>query len=210
MWVVVGTWNPKVFNNKSASSSEKLEMHPDLNGNREWKGCALFVVYEVHEHHKSNSMIFEGTDPALHHFVCHFETDKGCLDVPFVLPVPKVTSVGATGFWVYIPAKWFLEQSNKLEGCIYIEALILSDIVAVKECGMRLVCSQHDALEFYEALNIIAHDLDLETYHPPLYCVYNSTFMVVLWKLARSSSEASGKLSPSLYSFVTFLFKGAS
>jgi hypothetical protein len=72
---------------------------------------------------------------------------------------------------VYIPAKWFLEQSKKLDGWSYIEALILSDdlVVEVKECGMRLVCNQHDALEFYEALNIIGHDLDLETYHPPLY-----------------------------------------
>jgi hypothetical protein len=149
------------FNNKSASSSVKLEMHPDLNGNREWKGCALFVVYEVHEHHKSSYMIFEGAD-----FVYHFKIDKGDLDIPFVHPVP---SIGATGFWVYIPAKWFLEQSKTLDGWSYIEALIVSDIVEVKECGMRLVCSQHDALEFCEALNIIGHGLDLETYHPPLY-----------------------------------------
>ncbi|XP_059430025.1 TMV resistance protein N-like [Corylus avellana] len=174
--VICGSWLgpgiPKWFNNKSASSSVKLEMHPDLNDNREWKGCALFVVYEVHEHEKSNSMIFESTDhPTLHHFDYHFGTDKGRLDIPFLLPVPKVTSVGATGFWVYIPAKCFLEQSNKLDGCSYIEALILSDslVVEVKECGMRLVCSEHDALEFYEALNIIGHGLDLETYHPPLY-----------------------------------------
>jgi hypothetical protein len=76
-------------------------MHPDLNGNREWKGCALLAVYEVHEHEKSNSMIFEDTDPTLHHFDYHFETDKGHLDIPFVLLVPKVTSVGATRFWVY-------------------------------------------------------------------------------------------------------------
>ncbi|XP_059430022.1 disease resistance protein RPP2A-like [Corylus avellana] len=169
--VICGSWLgpgiPKWFNNKSASSSVKLEMHPDLNDNREWKGCALFVVYEVHEHHKSSSMIFESAD-----FVYHFETDKGHLDIPFVLPVPKVTSVGATGFWVYIPAKWFLEQYlKKLGGWSYIEALILSDSLAVevKECGIGLVCSKHDALEFYEALNIIGHGLDLETYHPPLY-----------------------------------------
>jgi hypothetical protein len=144
-------------------------MHPDLNGNREWKGCALFVVYEVHEQKNSNSI--EGSDPTLYHFVFHFETDEGRLDIPIVLPVPNFPSVGATGFWVYIPAKWFLEQSKKLGGWSYIEASILSDSLAVevKECGIGLVCSEHDALEFCEALNIIAHDLDLETYHPPLY-----------------------------------------
>jgi len=136
-------------------------MHPDLNDNREWKGCAVFVVYEVHE----------STDPTLYHIVYHFETNEGRLHIPFVLPVPKFPSVGPNGFWVYIPAKWFLEQSKKLDGWSYIEALILTDssAVEVKECGMRLVCSQHDASEFYKALNIIAHGLDLETYHPPLY-----------------------------------------
>ena len=58
-----------------------------------------------------------------------------------------------------------------MDGATYIEALILSDSMAVevKECGIGLVCSQHDALELYEALNIIGHGLDLETYHPPLY-----------------------------------------
>jgi hypothetical protein len=105
-------------------------MHPDLIGNREWKGCALFVVYEVHEQKKSNSI--EGLDPTLYHFVFHFETEEGRLDIPIVLPVPKVTSVGATRFWVYIPAKWFLEQSKKLDGWSYIEALILSDGLAVE------------------------------------------------------------------------------
>ena len=133
----------------------------------------MFVVYEVHEHEQSNSMIFEDTDPTLHRFDYHFETEKGHLDIPFILPVPKVTSVGATGFWVYIPAKWFLEQySKKLGGWSYVDALILLDSLAmemIKVCGIGLVCSQNEALEFYEALNIIGHGLDLETYHPPLY-----------------------------------------
>jgi hypothetical protein len=44
----VGYGIPEWFNHKSRNSFGRIQMHTDL-GSDEWKGYALFIVYQVHE-----------------------------------------------------------------------------------------------------------------------------------------------------------------
>ncbi|KAB1199722.1 hypothetical protein CJ030_MR0G015024 [Morella rubra] len=97
----------------------------------------------AHEHEKSNSRSFDGTQPDYDHFVefvYHFETNEGILKSPLVLRAPKDHSLGRIGFGVYIPAKWFLEQSNNVEGWSYIKASVetRSPDVEIRQSGVRL------------------------------------------------------------------------
>ncbi|KAB1207017.1 putative WRKY transcription factor 52 [Morella rubra] len=106
---------------------------------------------------------FDGTRPDYDQFVefvYHFETDEGILKSPLVLRAPKDHSLGPIGFGVYIPAKWFLERSNNLEGWSYIKASVetRSPHVEVKEYGVRLYY-RNSASELYYAFNYFAFDL---------------------------------------------------
>ncbi|KAG7969805.1 hypothetical protein I3843_07G050000, partial [Carya illinoinensis] len=49
-------------------------------------------------------------------FVYYFETNEGPLKKPLVLHAPGDPSIGPFMFGVYVPAKWFFEQSNNLDG----------------------------------------------------------------------------------------------
>lgn len=72
---------PRWFGNRSSDSLVRLEIHPDLDGNRNWRGYALFFVYEIHEHQNSTPSEFKPRAP-YHQFICHFETNEGLLEVP--------------------------------------------------------------------------------------------------------------------------------
>jgi hypothetical protein len=69
---LVGSEIPEWFNDKSTNSKSRgKRMHTD-----EWKGYALFIVYQVHEHDEhesSNSRIFDGGNRNLPHFICQFQ-----------------------------------------------------------------------------------------------------------------------------------------
>ncbi|KAB1212543.1 TMV resistance protein N [Morella rubra] len=139
---------PDWFTTRSSGSSVTLEMHQNLDGNRKWIGCALFVVYESHKQEDGNSWILESGNLIYQSFACDIETDEGRLGDFLLLQTPDVASVGPIGFWAFIPVEWFLEQSNNWEGWSYIRASIAVDsldpstdssIVEVKECGARLL-----------------------------------------------------------------------
>ncbi|KAB1227321.1 hypothetical protein CJ030_MR1G000269 [Morella rubra] len=130
-----------------------------------WSANEALKFYDirVHEHEKSNSRSSDGIRPDYDQFVefvYHFETDEGHLKSPLVLRAPKDHSLGPIGFGVYIPAKWFLERSNNLEGWSYIKASveIRSWDVEVKEYGVRLYC-RNSASELYYAFKYFAYDL---------------------------------------------------
>ncbi|XP_035545900.1 uncharacterized protein LOC109003835 [Juglans regia] len=163
---------PKWFDKQSTSSSVTTQMYPTSCGN-EWFGCALFVIYKVHELETSNFRSSERSDTTLdlkdlHQFVCDFETKKGRLKQPLVLNNPKVHFVGPTGFWVYIPYVWFSKQSNnpqrkekkkrsnyKPDRWRYIVASITtgSPGVEVKKLGMRILYGHKDVEEFAESID---------------------------------------------------------
>ncbi|KAG7946358.1 hypothetical protein I3843_14G036800 [Carya illinoinensis] len=160
---------PKWFDEQSSSSSVRTMMqYPTLNNN-EWMGCALFVIYEVHELETSNFRISERSDTTLdlkdlHQFVCDFETNEGCLKQPLVLNIPKGPFVGPTGFWAYIPYVWFLEQSNiprkieKKKQSNFRPDNIVASIttgspgVEVKNLGMRILYDSKDGKELAETI----------------------------------------------------------
>jgi hypothetical protein len=187
---LVGSGIPKWFNHKSRNSFGRIEMHTDL-GSEEWKGYALFIVYQVREPHSeygnSNSTTFDGGNHNFPYFFCEFHVPINCsikkrnrevkehgnseskpIEVHLgnlVLCAREVPSVGTNGFWVYIPAAWFWSRGNSLGGWSYLKASITAGSlnVEVKKCGARVV-RQHDASEFYQVLNSIsANGLNLES-----------------------------------------------
>ncbi|KAB1227305.1 hypothetical protein CJ030_MR1G016837 [Morella rubra] len=154
---------PKFFDIRGTDSCPTLEIHGASDDNSKWIGYSHFLVYEAHEHEKSNSRSSDGIRSDYDQFVefvYHFETDEGHLKSPLVLRAPKDHSLGPIGFGVYIPAKWFLERSNNLEGWSYIKASVetRSLDVEVKEYGVRLYC-RNSASELYYAFNYFAFDL---------------------------------------------------
>jgi hypothetical protein len=178
---LVGSEIPEWFNDKSTNLFGTVQMHTYL-GSNEWKGYALFIVYQfcepdtyprkkrkqkVPEHGNSNSRIFEGGNPHFPYFVCQFQANKVDLGKPLVLCARGVPSVGPSGFWVYIPAKWFRRRGrNSLDRWSNLEASISTGRlnVEVKECGARVV-RHHDASKLYQVLNNISpRGLDLESY----------------------------------------------
>ncbi|XP_059428989.1 TMV resistance protein N-like [Corylus avellana] len=186
---LLGYGIPKWFNSKSTNSFGTIQMHIDVDrdyDSYEWKGYALFIVYQFHEPHtyprkrrklkvnehgNSNSTIFDDSDPNFSHFVCQFQANEVDVTESLVLCAPEVSSVGPSGFWVYIPAKWFGKERNNLVGRGYLKASITAGNlkVEVKKCGARVV-RQHDASEFYQVLNSISpHVLDFQSL---IRCLY--------------------------------------
>ncbi|KAG7969826.1 hypothetical protein I3843_07G051900 [Carya illinoinensis] len=166
----LGAEIPKYFNIRSFGSHVTLQIHPDLDHKRsKWEGYLHFTIYEVDELENSNPRIFKGShpDPQFVEFVYHFETNEGPIKEPLVLRAPKDPSVGLSGFGVYVPANWFLEQSNNLDGWSYIGASVktCSSNVKVKECGACL--SQQPHSEFCN----IPYSLELEIRHHLSYCL---------------------------------------
>ncbi|XP_059429876.1 TMV resistance protein N-like [Corylus avellana] len=177
---LVGSRIPEWFNDKSTNSFGTIQMHSDVGlDGYFWhcKGYALFIVYEFHDPHtdprkvdkhgNSNSTTFDGTHhPNFPNFICHFQVSGVEIRQPLVLCAPGVPSVGPNGFWVYIPASWFIRRSV---GNIWrsVEASITTGSlnVEVKECGARVVRDQSDASELYQVLNTISpHALGLKSY----------------------------------------------
>ncbi|KAE8037648.1 hypothetical protein FH972_010221 [Carpinus fangiana] len=190
---LVGAGIPKWFNDKSTNSLGAIQLHSDLGFNKwcvlEGKGYAVFIVYEFHEPHathprksrkrkvdeqkgNSNSTTFDGGNPNFPIFVCHFQVDGVDVEKPLVLCARGVPSVGPKGFWVLIPAWWFLQRITFLGGWRSLEASVTTSSlnVEVKECGARVVRDKHDAFELYQVLNTISpRDLDLQSYENPVY-----------------------------------------
>ncbi|XP_062170945.1 disease resistance protein RPV1-like [Alnus glutinosa] len=171
---LLGSGIPEWFNDKSTNSSGTIQMHTDLGSDEdewdewdEWKGYALFIVYEfhvpdsnrkkqkVHEHGNSNSRIFDGGNPNFPYFVCQFQANEVDLGEPLVLCDHRVPSVKPSGFWVYIPARWFRNRFDG--GWSNLEASITTSSlnVEVKECRARVV-HEHDTSKFYQVLNRIS------------------------------------------------------
>ncbi|KAF5454471.1 hypothetical protein F2P56_024131 [Juglans regia] len=149
----LGAEIPQWFNMRSFGSHVTLQIHPNLDNNSKWKAYVHFTIYEVDEIENSDPRIFKDSHPdegQFVEFVYHFETNEGPLKEPLVLRAPEDPSVGPIGFGVYLPAKWFLEQSNNFDGWSYIGASVKtsSSNVKVKECGVLLV-PQHPHSEFY-------------------------------------------------------------
>jgi hypothetical protein len=158
---LVGSGIPEWFNDKSTNSFGRIQMHTDL-GSDQWKGYALFIVYEFHEPHthprkrrkvkvdehgNSNSTTFDGTHPNFPFFVCQFQVNGVDVTKPLVLCAPGVPSVGPNGFWVYIPANRFIRRRREVVEWRSLEASITTGSlnVEVKECGARVVRDEHDA-----------------------------------------------------------------
>ncbi|KAE8037649.1 hypothetical protein FH972_010222 [Carpinus fangiana] len=114
---LVGYEIPEWFTHKSRNLFGRIQMHTDL-GSDEWKGCARFIVYQVHEPHtypkkrrklkvnenrNSNSTTLDSGNPNFPYFVCQFQANEVDLGKPLVLCDPGAPSVGPNGFWVYIP-----------------------------------------------------------------------------------------------------------
>ncbi|XP_042990472.1 uncharacterized protein LOC122317437 isoform X1 [Carya illinoinensis] len=163
----LGAEIPEWFNIRSFGSHVTLQIYPDLDNNMsKWAGYLHFTTYEVDELGNTNPRIFKGSYPdhQFVEFVYHFETNEGPLKEPLVLRAPVDPSIGPFGFGVFVPAKWFSEQSNNLDGWSYIGASIktCSSNVKVKECGVRLIC-QHPNSESFNT--IIPYGLDLEIKH---------------------------------------------
>ncbi|KAG7969819.1 hypothetical protein I3843_07G051400 [Carya illinoinensis] len=163
----LGAEIPEWFNIRSFGSHVTLQIYPDLDNNMsKWAGYLHFTTYEVDGLGNKNPRIFKGSHPdhQFVEFVYHFETNEGPLKEPLVLRAPVDPSIGPFGFGVFVPAKWFSEQSNNLDGWSYIGASIktCSSNVKVKECGARLIC-QHPNSESFNT--IIPYGLDLEIKH---------------------------------------------
>ncbi|KAF5454827.1 hypothetical protein F2P56_024464 [Juglans regia] len=178
--VETNSFNPKVicgsslgtevrewFNVRSLGSHVTLQIHPNLDNNSKWEAFFHFTIYEVDDEvENSNPRIFKGSHPNEGHFVefvYHFETNEGPLKETLVLRAPKDhSSVGPFGFGVYLPAKWFLEQSDNLDGWSYIGASVKTSSlnVKVKECGALLFQSQAPHSELCNTL--IPYGLKLE------------------------------------------------
>ncbi|KAE8009666.1 hypothetical protein FH972_006090 [Carpinus fangiana] len=152
-------------------------MHTDL-GSDEWKGYALFIVYQVHEPHtypkkrrklkvnengNLNSTTLDSGNPNFPYFVCQFQANEVDIGKPLVLCDLGAPCVGPNGFWVYIPTEWFRRRArNSLGGWGNLEASITTGSlnVEVKVCGARVVLEQSDASELYQVLNSICpHEL---------------------------------------------------
>jgi Leucine-rich repeat (LRR) protein len=168
---LVGSGIPEWFNDKITNSLGTIQMQTDLGSDDEWEGYALFIVYQVHEHESSNSGIFDGGNRNLPYFICQFQVNEVVVTEPLVICAPGAPFVGPSGFWVYIPARWFFERRarNIFGGeCIEwsnLEASITTGSlnVEVKECGAHVV-REHDASAFYQVLNSISpNGLDLES-----------------------------------------------
>ncbi|GLT68979.1 hypothetical protein SLA2020_411670 [Shorea laevis] len=101
---------------------------------------------KVHEHGNSNSRTIDGHDPNFPYFVCQFQANEVDLGEPLILHAPEVPSVGLSGFWVYIPRRWFCTRAfNSLGGWSKLHSTTKASIttgslnVEVKECGFRVV-----------------------------------------------------------------------
>ncbi|KAB1227319.1 hypothetical protein CJ030_MR1G000271 [Morella rubra] len=116
----LGPGLPEWYDIRSADSCVTINIQEDFNDdNSKWYGYSQVFAYEAHEHEKSSSRSFDGTQTDYSQFVefvYQFETDEGLLKPPLVLRAPKDHSLGPQRFGVYIPAKWFLDRSNNLEG----------------------------------------------------------------------------------------------
>ncbi|XP_041019925.1 disease resistance protein RPV1-like [Juglans microcarpa x Juglans regia] len=178
----LGAEIPEWFNIRSFGSHVTLQIHPNIDNNSKWEGYSHFTFYEVDDEiENSDPMIFKGSHPDEGQFVeflYHFETNEGALKEPLVLRAPKDPSIGPIGFGVYIPAKWFLEQSNNLDGWSYIRASVKtsSSNVKVKECGAHLLY-QHPHFEFYNTFS--SHSLKLEIRHHLCCCLEMGSHIVV-------------------------------
>ncbi|KAG7971278.1 hypothetical protein I3843_07G126700 [Carya illinoinensis] len=155
---------PKWFDNRSPGFSVKLELH-----NSKWKGCALFILYEVHDQtENSNDRIFESEFGPYIWFMFNFETDEDPVKRSVSIRAPQVSFVGAIGFWVYISAQWFSERWNNLDGWSYIKTSITtknvnrgwSGEIEVKECGVRLICSHDASQTFYNSIGPLGFELE--------------------------------------------------
>jgi hypothetical protein len=161
---------PEWFNDKSTNSFGTIRIHTDL-GSDEWKGYAIFIVYQVPEPRKRRKRkVVDGGNSNFPYFICQFQVNEVDVTEPLVLCAPGVPCVGVSGFWVYISAMWFFlrRAMNSLGGAwSNLEASITTGSlnVEVKECGARVVRDQHDASQFYQVLNSISpRGLDLEIY----------------------------------------------
>jgi hypothetical protein len=216
---LVGYGIPKWFNDKSTKSFGTIRMHTDL-GSDEWKGYALFIVYQVHEPdtypkrrrkrmvhelESSDSRIFDGGNRNLPYFICQFQVNEAVVTEPLVLCAPRVHFVGPSGFWVYIPARWFFKRrarnifSGECTEWRNLEASITTGSlnVEVKECGAHIVRDQHDASQFYQVLNIISpSSLGLKGYENLFFHLDNGgrSFMVKGPIKGKYSARGNGSL----------------
>ncbi|KAB1227318.1 Protein SUPPRESSOR OF npr1-1, CONSTITUTIVE 1 [Morella rubra] len=129
----LGPGLPEWYDIRSTDSCVTIKIQED----------SMMIIASAHEHEKSSSRSFDGTQTDYSQFVefvYQFETDEGLLKPPLVLRAPKDHSLGPQRFGVYIPAKWFLDRSNNLEGWNYIKASVQTHCpdVEIKECGARL------------------------------------------------------------------------
>jgi hypothetical protein len=180
---LLGSGIPEWFNDKSTNSSGTIQMCTD-----EWKGYALFIVYEFHEpdrnrkkqkvdeHGNSNSRIFDGGDPNFPSFVCQFQANEDDIGIPYVLFDHRAPSVEPCGFWVYIPARWLwlCFRFRNFKASITTSSLN----VEIKECRARVV-REHDDSEFDQVLNSISPSgLDLKSGRKPFLDLVNNFLFV--------------------------------
>jgi hypothetical protein len=215
---LLGSGIPEWFNDKSTNSSGTIQMHTDLGSYDEWEGYALFIVYEfhepdrnrkkqmVHEHGNSNSRIFDGGNPNFPYFLCQFQANEVDIGKPFVLFDHRVPSVEPSGFWVYIPPRWF--RRNGLDGgWSNLEASITTSNlnVEVKECRARVVHA-HDASEFYQVLNSISPTgLDLKSGWKSFLNWQEINFLDVVGPISKGSlkKKCKSKIRPIGNNFLT-------
>ncbi|KAG7969810.1 hypothetical protein I3843_07G050500 [Carya illinoinensis] len=172
---------PEWLDVRSFGSHLTLQIHPNLDNNMsKLEGYLHLTIYEVNELENSNPRLFKSSHsyPQFVEFVYNFETNEGPLKKPLVLRAPGDPSVGPFMFGVYVPAKWFLEQLNNLDGWSYIRASIKtnSSNVKVKECGARLLCQQLNS-KIYNTF--VSHDLKLEIRHHLSCCLDMGSHIVV-------------------------------
>ncbi|XP_059428990.1 TMV resistance protein N-like [Corylus avellana] len=186
---LVGSGIPKWFKDKSSNWFGRIQLHTDFSSVKwwTWKGYALFIVYEIHEprsthprkrrklkvdewkENSNSTTIFDGSNSNLPNFVCQFQVNEVDVTEPLALCAPGFPSIGSSGFWVYIPANWFLGRRvgnsfvcgwNNLKASITTACLN----VEVKEFGARVVRDQSDYSEFCQVVNTISpHGLDFKS-----------------------------------------------
>jgi hypothetical protein len=209
-----GSRIPEWFNDRSTNSFGTIQMHIDL-GSYEWEGYALFIVYQVHEpdaypnkrrkrmvheHESSNSRIFDVGNHNLPYFICQFQVNEVVVTKPLVFFAPGAPFIGPSGFWAYIPTRWFFERRERNSlggGCTEwsnLEASITTGSlnVEVKECGARVVRDQHDASQFYQLLNSISPRGDLESYENIFSRLENGGQSLMVHGLIEGKDSAKG------------------
>ncbi|PON51854.1 TIR-NBS-LRR-like protein [Parasponia andersonii] len=144
--------------NSSKGPSITFQLPPDLDNDSRWLGLGLCFLYEIEEIKDSHCSALHATK-----FLCHFDTDQGCVEKSLMIPVNLNHNGIPTVACRYIPKGWFAGQLNKAS---YVTASIVTKIpiVEVTMCSGNLIYT-HNVTEFVgDVIQLAFVNMDVQDY----------------------------------------------